>query len=203
MLSLLSELLVGSPEEVTPVVRGSAYRAILVIVRHHAVYLLANHCTLVLELVQRGVSDKDRSSRLLAGYVLIEYWQQVYLSISSQALAQLVKVCANDQGGWMQIESLFFHLVRFLHTGPRSAIKETTLVTLGLIGTCVVFIGDVSRMWLTSSSDAHPQVLEEVVFHLVSQLGEPNPMLKSIALGQASFPSNVVGAKLTWILSAV
>ena len=36
------------------------------------------------------------------------------------------------------------------------------------------------------SSDAHPQVLEEVVFHLALQLGERNPVLKSIALGQAS-----------------
>lgn len=64
----------------------------------------------------------------------------------SQALAHLVKVCANDQGGWIQIETLFFHLVRFLHTAARSAIKETTLITLGLIGTCVEFMTDMSRM---------------------------------------------------------
>ncbi|KAH0840168.1 Nop14-like family-domain-containing protein [Lanmaoa asiatica] len=159
VLSLLGELLVGSAEDVTPVVRGGTYRALLIIVKHHAVGLFANNCTIALELVQRGVSDKDRSSRLLAG----------------QALAQLVKVCANDQGGWMQIEGLFFHLVRFLHTGARNAIKETTLITLGLIGT-----------------DAHPQVLEEVVFHLVSQLGEHNPVLKSIALGQASIPLKLI-----------
>lgn len=139
MLSLLGELLVGSAEEVTPVVRGSTFRAILSIVKHYAVDLLANNCTLVLELVQRGVSDKDRSSRLLAGYVLRKSWSEVYSSISSQALAQLVKVCTNDQGGWMQIEGLFFLLVRFLHTGSRNAIKETTLITLGLIGTCVGF----------------------------------------------------------------
>lgn len=111
----------------------------------------------------------------------------VYSSVSSQALAQLVKVCANDQGGWIQIEGLFFHLVRFLHTGARNAIKETTLITLGLIGTCVrSLLTMFSWTWLTVSSDAHPQVLEEVVFHLVSQLGEHNPVLKSIALGQAS-----------------
>lgn len=139
MLSLLGELLIGSAEEVTPVVRGSTYRAILSIVKHHAVDLLANNCTLALELVQRGVSDKDRSSRLLAGYVFIEFRLEVYSSISSQALAQLVKVCANDQAGWLQIEDLFFHLVRFLHAGARNAIKETTLITLGLIGTCVRF----------------------------------------------------------------
>ncbi|KAF8138751.1 hypothetical protein EV363DRAFT_1394182 [Boletus edulis] len=151
VFSLLGELLVGSAEEVTPVVRGSTFQALSTIVKHRAVDLLANNCTLGLELVQRGLSDKDRSSRLLAG----------------QALAQLVKVCANDAGGWLQIEGLFFHLVRFLHTGSRNAVKETTLITLGLIGT-----------------DAHPQVLEEVVFHLVSQLGEHNPVLKSTALGQ-------------------
>lgn len=74
MLSLLGELLVGSVEEVTPVVRGGTYRALLIIVKHHAVDLLANDCTIVVELVQRGVSDKDRSSRLLAGYVLIGSW---------------------------------------------------------------------------------------------------------------------------------
>lgn len=77
-LSLLGELLVGSAEQVTAEVRGSVYRAVLVLVKQHAVYLLANDCSLVLELVQRGVSDKDRSSRLLAGCVLFEYWQRVY-----------------------------------------------------------------------------------------------------------------------------
>lgn len=74
VLSLLGEFLVGSIEEATPVVRGSTYRAILAIVRHHAGYLLTNDCTLVLELVQRGVFDKDRSSRLLAGYVFTKSW---------------------------------------------------------------------------------------------------------------------------------
>lgn len=73
VLSLLGELLVGTAEEVTPVVRGNTYRAILSIVKHYAVDLLAKNCTLALELVQRGVSDKDRSSRLLAGYVFIEF----------------------------------------------------------------------------------------------------------------------------------
>lgn len=91
----------------------------------------------------------------------------------------------------MQIEGLFFHLVRFLHSGARNVIKETTLITLGLIGTCVGFVEDASRMRLTTSSDAHPQVLEEVVFHLVSQLGEHNPVLKSTALVQASISFGV------------
>jgi len=55
-------------------------------------------------------------------------------------------------------------------------------------------------MWLTCSSDAHPQVLEEVVFHLVSQLGEHNPVLKSTSLGQVGMPLKCRDAKLTWIL---
>lgn len=198
VLSLLGELLVGSVEEVTSVVRGSAFRAISTIVKHYAIDLLTNNCTVALILVQRGVSDKDRSSRLLAGYVLVS-WSEVYSSISSQALAQLVKVCANDPAGWMQIESIFFHLVRFLHTGSRNAVKETTLITLGLIGTCAPFLNYASRMWLTGSSDAHPQVLEEVVFHLVSQLGEYNPVLKSTALVQVNTSLECRGVKLTWI----
>lgn len=74
MLSLLGELLVGSAEEVTPEVRGSTFRAISSIVKHYAVDLLANNCTLALELIQRGVFDKDRSSRLLTGYVFIKFW---------------------------------------------------------------------------------------------------------------------------------
>ena len=48
------------------------------------------------------------------------------------------------------------------------------------------------------SSDAHPQVLEEVVFHLVSQLGEHNPALKSTALIQASIPLEYRVAELIW-----
>lgn len=99
----------------------------------------------------------------------------------------------------MQIEGLFFHLVRFLHTAARGAIKETTLITLGLIGTCVKLVENVSRVWLKhfSSREAHPQVLEEVVFHLVSQLGERNPVLKSIAIGQASKTFLSLETKLT------
>ena len=54
-------------------------------------------------------------------------------------------------------------------------------------------------MWLTGSSDAHPQVLEEVVFHLVSQLGEHNPVLKSTALVQASITFRMLWTRLTWI----
>lgn len=46
-------------------------------------------------------------------------------------------------------------------------------------------------------SDAHPQVLDEVVFNLVSQLGEHNPVLKSTALVQASIAFGVSWAKLT------
>ncbi|KAG9317708.1 hypothetical protein JVU11DRAFT_1921 [Chiua virens] len=150
VLSLISELLVGSVQEVTPVVRASTYRAILSIVKHHGMGVLSNNCTVVLDLIQRGISDKDRSTRLLAG----------------QALAYLVKVCTNVPGSWVQIEGIFFHLIRFLHSAARSAIKETTLITLGLMGT-----------------DAH-LLLEEVVFNLVSQLGEHNLVLKSTALGQ-------------------
>ncbi|KIK96405.1 hypothetical protein PAXRUDRAFT_310274 [Paxillus rubicundulus Ve08.2h10] len=154
VLPLFTELLIGPVEQVTPLVRSSTYKALSTVIKHHAVDLVANNINFVLEFIQRGLSDRNRSSRLLAG----------------QAFVQLVKAGAKDQEeGWRKIEPLFFHLVRLLHAGTRNSIKETTLITLGLIG-----------------SEVQSEALGEVIFGLISQLGEHNPVLKSVALGQLS-----------------
>ncbi|KIJ20461.1 hypothetical protein PAXINDRAFT_174826 [Paxillus involutus ATCC 200175] len=151
VLPLFTELLIGPAEQVTPLVRSSTYKALSTLIKHHAAVLVANNINFFLEFIQRGLSDRNRSARLLSG----------------QAFAQLVKAGTKDQEGWRKLEPLFFHLVRLLHTGTRNSIKETTLITLGLIG-----------------SDVQSEALGEVIFGLISQLGEHNPVLKSVALGQ-------------------
>ncbi|KAF9226785.1 hypothetical protein BS17DRAFT_800749 [Gyrodon lividus] len=118
VLPLFSELLIGRPEEVTPLVRGSTYKALATVIKHHGIDLVVNNSNFISEFIQRGLSDRNRSSRLLAG----------------QAFAQFVKAGTKDEEGWRKIEPLFFHLVRLLHIGTRNSIKETTLITLGLIG---------------------------------------------------------------------
>ncbi|KAF9238832.1 hypothetical protein BU15DRAFT_88266 [Melanogaster broomeanus] len=94
-----------------------------------------------------------------SGNFILEFIQPGYV------LERLRPDTTKDQEeSWKGIEPLFFHLIRLLHMGTRNSIKETTLITLGLVG-----------------SDVRSEVLGEVIFTLVSQLGEHNPVLKSTA----------------------
>ncbi|KIJ69878.1 hypothetical protein HYDPIDRAFT_79167 [Hydnomerulius pinastri MD-312] len=154
ILPLFNALVVGRSAEVTPLVRRSTYRTLSAIIQHHRPNLVANDKHLASEFIQRGLSDRDRSVRLNAG----------------QTYAELIKACANGQNDDLrEVEALFFHLNWLLQTTTKNSIKETTLITIGLIG-----------------RDAQAEGLGEVLFYLVSQLGEQNPVLKSVAFSQLS-----------------
>ena len=65
-LPAMEALLQGTNDEVTPAVRRGVHKALRPILRHRNE---ADPGQQVLDLIFRGLSDKDRSTRLQAGYV--------------------------------------------------------------------------------------------------------------------------------------
>ncbi|KAH7887463.1 hypothetical protein F5I97DRAFT_2009110, partial [Phlebopus sp. FC_14] len=152
LFPLLKALMVGPAELVTPSVRRKTYSTLAAVTKHHGGDLLVNDNTTIVKFIQRGLSDKERTTRLSAG----------------RALAELVRTYTNVPGGsWRQAEPLLFHLTSTLDAFKKYAIKETTLMTLGYIG-----------------RDAHIEIQGHVVASLISQLGEENPVLRSVAHGE-------------------
>ncbi|KAH9844382.1 uncharacterized protein C8Q71DRAFT_696515 [Rhodofomes roseus] len=105
----------------------------------------------VTELIMRGMKDKDRSVRLAAG----------------QSLVELARLHQNLGSGVLRrTEPLFATMFRIFETTD-DIIRETSIVTLGRLGRSVQI--------------AMPEVLGQVIYCLISQLGQRSPLVKGTA----------------------
>lgn len=68
-LVVIARLLEGSEDEVTAHVRRSAYDALCRVIKHHDPRSATHGLEDAGNVILRGISDKERSVRLSAGYV--------------------------------------------------------------------------------------------------------------------------------------
>ena len=131
-------LLTGTNKEVTPAVHHAVYDALVRVVRHHSSGFGIAITGPMFEVALKGVKGNDRSARLSAGYVSV-YSAAVCNLISrcSRCVSELVKML-QDKGaqGTQQIETMFKNMDVILSRCP-DRVKETTLVSIGLIARCV------------------------------------------------------------------
>ncbi|KAJ7156082.1 hypothetical protein C8R43DRAFT_884346 [Mycena crocata] len=150
-LSVSARLLDGPEAEVTPGVRRRAHTALGNMIRHHTITLERDGLEHAANTILRGVVDPDRSVRIGAG----------------SALAALVWLYADEgPGAWKYTHPLFSQLNDILD-GNKLPMKETVLVTVGLIG-----------------KTKNVEVLGQVLCFLIAQLGNSNPVLRGTACMQ-------------------
>ncbi|KAI6100243.1 hypothetical protein F5141DRAFT_1009738 [Pisolithus sp. B1] len=148
---LLAKVLIGPSPEVNSLLRRKSYKILSKIIKCGTKGLAVDDYNMVTEGLQRGLLDRDRTTRLSAG----------------NAVAELIKAHTNIPEEQVKVHSLFFHFNRILESNIWDGVKETMLITIGLIG-----------------RHAGGEVLREVVFSLILQLGEQNPSLKAVAYTQ-------------------
>ncbi|KAJ7784096.1 hypothetical protein B0H16DRAFT_1296839 [Mycena metata] len=150
-LSVTARFLDGPENEVSPGVRRRAYTVLSDALKHHTITPdragLAHASTTIL----RGVVDPDRSVRMGAG----------------SALAALITLYATEgPDAWKHTEPLFARLHEILD-GNKIPVKETLLVTAGLIG-----------------KTKNIEILGQVLCFLIAQLANPNSVLRGTACMQ-------------------
>ncbi|KAI6024462.1 hypothetical protein EDC04DRAFT_2869391 [Pisolithus marmoratus] len=150
---LLIKVLNGPSSEVNSLLRRNSYKILSKIIKYGIKEFAVSDYNMVTEGLQRGLLDRDRTTRLSAG----------------NAIAELIKAHTNISEEQVKIHSLFFHFNRVLESNIWDGVKETMLITIGLIG-----------------RHAGGETLREVVFSLMLQLGEQNPSLKAVAYTQLS-----------------
>lgn len=150
---LLAKVLIGPSSEVNSLLRRKSYKILSKVIKYGIKEFAVNDYNMVTEGLQRGLLDRDRTTRLSAG----------------NAVAELIKVYMNIPEEQAKVHSLFFHFNRILESNIWDGVKETMLITIGLIG-----------------KHASGDILREVVFSLILQLGEPNPSIKAVAYTQLS-----------------
>jgi serine/threonine-protein kinase ATR len=132
-LAILPRLLDGTQEEITHDVRRAVYDAVARVVKHSR----SSHDGLdsVTVLITRGIRDQDRDIRLRAGFVHQCRWFVLRLTDRcSRVLVEVVGVCMTPGVATKQrYEPLFSDLRRALDTA-KGPIKETSMVTMGLLG---------------------------------------------------------------------
>ncbi|KAI6034535.1 hypothetical protein BKA83DRAFT_672562 [Pisolithus microcarpus] len=148
---LLAKVLIGPSSEVNSLLRRKSYKILSKTIKYGIKELSVDDYHMVTEGLQRGLLDRDRTTRLSAG----------------NAVAELIKAHTNIPEEQVKVHSLFFHFNRILESNIWDGVKETMLITIGLIG-----------------RNAGGDVLREVVFSLILQLGEQNPSLKAVAYTQ-------------------
>ncbi|KAJ7771049.1 hypothetical protein DFH07DRAFT_734832 [Mycena maculata] len=150
-LSVVARLLDGPAGEVTPGVRRRAYAVLSNMISHHTTTPERGGMEHASNTILRGVVDPDRSVRLGAG----------------SALAALIGLYAEEGlGAWKYTHPLFSQLGEILN-GNKIPVKETLLVTAGLIG-----------------KTKNVEVLGQVLCFLIPQVGSTNPVLRGTACMQ-------------------
>ncbi|KAF8659134.1 hypothetical protein AX16_001904, partial [Volvariella volvacea WC 439] len=115
-LQFISLILEGPPEECPALVRRSGYMTLRRMLLHHKAS--AEHFTSVSEVILRGISDKDRSVRLNAGY----------------ALNALIHQAAPRDGARSEQIGAIFASLSQVFDNSIPPIKETSLVIVGHMG---------------------------------------------------------------------
>ncbi|KAJ7506601.1 hypothetical protein B0H11DRAFT_1706690 [Mycena galericulata] len=150
-LSVVARFLDGLEKEVSAGVRRRAYTVLGNMIRHHTITPGRDGLEHAANTILRGVVDLDRSVRLGAG----------------SALAALIELYADEgPAAWKNTHPLFTQLNGVLD-GNKIPVKETTLITVGLIG-----------------KTKNVEILGQVLCFLVPQLGSSNPVLRGVACMQ-------------------
>ncbi|KAF8961112.1 hypothetical protein BDZ97DRAFT_1664899 [Flammula alnicola] len=112
---VISSLLEGPQEEVTPDIRRKIYHAFCSILKHHNGKEILDSS---IDIVFRGMGDVDRSVRVSAGY----------------ALSGLVRRYGlNGQDGFNHAEPIFTHLYQRFEAS-KNPVRETLLIAVGSMG---------------------------------------------------------------------
>lgn len=124
----------------------------------------------VVKSLETGYTYKSRPVRLAAGRVLAELF-----SVSQDA----------EEPTGLRMNSVISY-IRTILSGRQDHLKETTLITLGVIGRV-----------------ANPDILAEICFILINHVGHPNPLLRGVAFLQlvtlarrAKSPYNLIAPDL-------
>ncbi|KAJ7688699.1 hypothetical protein B0H17DRAFT_938064 [Mycena rosella] len=150
-LSVVARFLDGPEDEVSPGVRRRAYVVLSNMIRHHTITPGREGLDHTSNMIFRGIGDLDRSVRLGAG----------------SALAALVGLYAEEgPGAWKYTHPLFSQLNEVLDEN-KLPVKETLLVTAGLIG-----------------KTKNVEILGQVLCFLIAQLESSNPVLRGTACMQ-------------------
>lgn len=129
-------LLDGAEEEVTARVRKTVFHALSRALRHHSSGYGKKKFEHVVELIARGMKDKDRGVRLRAGWASLSFPGSTRTDASSirESFAELVQLHQRiGSGAWKRTERLFAIIYRIFNV-DREYVKETALVTLGHVG---------------------------------------------------------------------
>ncbi|KAG8815038.1 serine/threonine-protein kinase M1, partial [Serendipita sp. 399] len=147
-----SRLLEGPPEVVTNAVRRCVYLALAEGIRKHCISPGQGFLDLekLLQALDKGLEHKNRPVRLAAGQVIM-------------ALYELTEICEDESG---EPRIIIQHLEYLLQRRP-AHIKETSILTLGLVGEI-------------ASLDS----ISSIVFPLIRVLGDPNPVLRATSFAQ-------------------
>ncbi|KAF8214176.1 hypothetical protein K438DRAFT_1902229 [Mycena galopus ATCC 62051] len=150
-LSVVARFLDGPEGEVPPGVRRRAFSVLSDSIKHHTITPERDGLVHAATTILRGVVDRDRSVRLGAG----------------SAMAALVWLyAAEGPDAWKYTQPLFSQLNEALD-GSKIQVKETLLVTAGLIG-----------------KTKNREVLGQVLCFLIAQIGSSNPVVRGTACMQ-------------------
>ncbi|EJD01349.1 uncharacterized protein FOMMEDRAFT_111106 [Fomitiporia mediterranea MF3/22] len=149
-VACLSCLLNGTDNEVTPLVTRSAQDTLAVCLRHHTQGFSEEKFDVVGDLIRQGMTNQDRLTRLAAGRAVVE-------------LIRLCKRIGLGRGVSKRLNAAF-EIISTLFSHKRDSVKETALVSLGIIG-----------------KTADMEVLGKVLFVLVTQLDQNSILLRGSA----------------------
>ncbi|KAJ6560264.1 hypothetical protein B0H19DRAFT_1146990 [Mycena capillaripes] len=150
-LSVIARFLDGPESEVPSGVRRRAYVVLSNAIKHHTITPEREGLVHASNTILRGLTDPDRSVRLGAG----------------SAMAALIGLyAAEGPDAWRYTQPLFSQLNEILE-GNKIPVKETLLVTAGLIG-----------------KTKNLEVLGQVLCFLIAHSGSSNPVLRGTACMQ-------------------
>ncbi|KAI5124851.1 hypothetical protein M0805_007285 [Coniferiporia weirii] len=143
----------GTANEVDPAVLRAAQDALVVCLKHYAQGFRGETLDVVSENIFAGMQNTDRSVRLASGRSL-EKLVQVHPKISM------------DRGIAKRLDHIFENITALLQRN-KDTVKETTLITLGLIGKA-----------------SNQEILGRVLFRLFTQLDRNSILLKGVTYMQ-------------------
>ncbi|KAJ6515319.1 hypothetical protein C8R45DRAFT_1139488, partial [Mycena sanguinolenta] len=151
-LSVVARFLDGPEGEVPAGVRRRAFTVLSDSIKHHTMTPERDGLLHAATTIFRGVVDPDRSVRLAAG----------------SAMAAFIWLYAAAEGAdaWKYTQPLFSQLNEALD-GSKIPVKETLLVTAGLVG-----------------KTKNREILGQVLCFLIAQIGSSNPVLRGTACMQ-------------------
>ena len=131
----VSRILESEDIETKPTVRRGIYNTLAMAIKQQTSFSAQVDLTPVIEQIQRGLSDRERSIRLSARYNQIAYVcyrKLMYHYPPSIAAAELVKL-QETLGDSSQIHTFLIAMKRLLDGPTKASLKETTLILFGSV----------------------------------------------------------------------